>query len=109
MESHEKLPLLAASHVSNGPDKPRSLRHEELLMVVRVVVGGEHEENRAGESPVDVGGDDALKHAALEDPVKLTLVLIEVVVRHRVCLAAWFAGLLGCCVFKVRLRVPASA
>ena len=67
MEGDEHLALLRVADALHGPNQPRSLRHQELLVVVGVVVGGQHDQDRAAEAAVDVVGDDAFKHRALED------------------------------------------
>ena len=60
-------------------------------MVVRVVVGGQHDQNRAAESAVDVIGDHTLKNSSLEDPIEPASIGIEVVAApsgrlwHRPC------------------------
>ena len=46
VEGDEHLPLLGVADALDGPNQPGSLRHEELLVVVRIVVGGEHDEDR---------------------------------------------------------------
>src|ERR1700679_1238067 len=38
MECDEHLALLCVAHALNRPNQPRTLRHEKLLVVVRVVV-----------------------------------------------------------------------
>ena len=43
-EGDEHLPLLGIAHALHVPNKPSSLRHKKLLVVVRVVVGSEHDE-----------------------------------------------------------------
>src|SRR6185312_7008673 len=56
MKSDEHLALLRIPDTLDGPDQPRALRHQELLMVVRIVVGRQHDQDRAAETAVDVGG-----------------------------------------------------
>ena len=43
VEGHEHLPLLGVSDALNTSDQSRALRHQELLMVVRVVVRRQHD------------------------------------------------------------------
>ncbi len=50
MEGDKHLPLLGIADTLDGPDQPGSLRHEKLLVIVRIVVGGEHDQNRARSS-----------------------------------------------------------
>jgi hypothetical protein len=61
MEGHEHLPLLGVADTLHVPNEPRSLRHEELLVVVRVVVRREHDEDRPTQAAVDVIRHDSLK------------------------------------------------
>ncbi len=61
MEGDEHLALLGVADALHCPDQPRALRHEKLLVVVGVVVGRQHDQDRAAETAVDVVGDDALK------------------------------------------------
>ncbi len=99
MERDEHLALLGVAHALNRADKTRSLRHEQLLVVMRVIIGREHDHDRPTETTVDVVGNDAFKNRALEDPVETALILIEVIRTHRVCLGCglrlcwnWLAG-----------------
>ena len=74
MEGDEHLALLGVADALHGPDQARALRHEKLLMVVGVVVGRQHDEDRAGQTAVDVIGDDTLQYRALKDAIELALV-----------------------------------
>ena len=56
----------------------------ELQVIVRVIVGGQHNQDRAVESAVDVVGDHTLKDGALEDAIEPSLVLVEVIADHGV-------------------------
>ena len=65
-------------------EQPRALRHQKLLVIVGVVVGRQHDQDRPAESAVDVVGDDSLKHRALEDAIEAALIGVEVVGSHRI-------------------------
>ncbi len=47
MEGDKHLPLLGVADTLHSSDQARALRHEELLMIVGVVVGRQHDEDRA--------------------------------------------------------------
>ena len=53
-------------------------------MVVGVVVGGEHNQDRPGHARVNVVRHNALKYRPLKDAIELPAVLVEVVSGHRV-------------------------
>ena len=82
MERHHEFALALAADALHGTDEARSLRHEQLLVVMRVVVRGEHDEDGAVETAVDVVRDYTFKHCALEDTEELPLILIERVRCH---------------------------
>ncbi len=84
MEGDEHLPLLGVADALDGPDQAGPLRHEKLLMVVRVVVGRQHDEDWAAQTTVDVVGDDTFKDRSLKDPIEPALIGVEVVGGHRV-------------------------
>jgi hypothetical protein len=84
-----------------------SLRHKELLMVVRVVVHREHDEDRATQAAVDMIRHDSLKDRSLEYPIEPSLVAVEVVPGHRVALAITL-WLLICHSLRVRLLPDVS-
>src|SRR5665213_1035818 len=107
MEGNEHLPLLRVPHTLHVPNEPRSLRHEELLVVVRVVVGGEHDEDRPTQPAVNVIRHDSLKDRSLEYPIEPSLVAVEVVPGHRVALAVTLR-LLICHSLRVRLLPAVS-
>src|SRR6266568_5612743 len=86
VEGDEHLALLSVAHALHGADKPRTLRHQELLVVMRVIIGREHDQDRPAEPAVNVVGNNTLKNRALEDPVETALILVEVIRTHRVCL-----------------------
>src|SRR5260370_24054699 len=90
MESHEHLALLCIAHTLHGPDQASALRHEKLLMVVRVVVSRQHDQDRAGQTAVDMVGDDTLKHRSLEHSIETALVSVEVVPGHRITFSVGF-------------------
>ena len=69
MEGDKHLPLLGVAHALHRADQSRTLRHKELLVIVRVVVGRQHDQDRPAESAVDMVGDDAFEDRSLEDPV----------------------------------------
>ena len=91
MEGDEHLALLGVADALHGADQARALRHEKLLMVVRVIVGREHDQDRAAEPAVDVVGDDPFKYRALEDAIETALIAIEVVSGHAVGLGSALA------------------
>ena len=53
-------------------------------MVMRVVVGGKHEQDRAGESTVDMVGDNPFEDTPFEDPIELAIVVVEVILIDRI-------------------------
>ena len=73
MEGDEHLALLGIADALHRTDQAGALRHEKLLMVVGVVVGRQHDEDRAAESTVDMVGDDAFKYRSLEDAIEPSL------------------------------------
>ena len=75
MEGHEHLALLSTVDTLHCSNQACSLGHEELLMVVRVVVGRQHHEDRASETVVDVIGHDSLKNSSLEDAIEASPVV----------------------------------
>src|SRR5579859_4652154 len=95
MKGYKHLSLLGIAHALYCADQPRPLRHEKLLMIVRVVVGGEHDQNRAAQPTVNMVGDNPFKYCSLEDAIKTALIVIEVVSCHRVGLGHSFGLLNG--------------
>ena len=73
MEGDEHLALLGVADALHVANQPRALRQEKLLMIVGVVVGGQHDHDRPAETAVDMVGDDAFQHRSLEDPVETAL------------------------------------
>src|SRR6185437_280585 len=69
MERDEHLPLLGIPDALHSPNQAGALRHQELLVVVRVVVRRQHDKDGAGEAAVNVVGDDTLEYRTLEDPI----------------------------------------
>src|SRR5271155_3499095 len=65
-------------------DKPCALRKQELLVIVGVVVGCEHNKDRAGHTAVDVVRDYSFKDRSLKDSVELAAVGVEIIGGHRV-------------------------
>ena len=79
VKGDEHLSLLGVSDALHTAQEPRSLRQQELLVIVRVKVGRQIDHDRPAESAVDVIGDHTLKNGSLEDTVKTALVGVEVV------------------------------
>jgi len=94
MEGDEHLPLLGVPDTLDCPDQPCPLWHQELLMIVGVVVRGEHDEDRPGQAAIDVICDDTLKNRAFEHPIESALIAIEVVRSHRLRLCCGLGLLL---------------
>ena len=92
VEADEHLALLGVADTLDGTDQPRSLRHKKLLMIVGVIVGGQHDDDRAAETAVDVVGHNTLQYCSLEDAIEPALIGVEVIGGHRVFLL----GLLRC-------------
>ena len=90
MKGDEHLALLGIANTLDCPNQACTLWHQELLVVVRVVVGGEHDKDRSAQSAVNVVGDDAFQHCSFEHPKQAPLVLIEVIGEHRVRLRRRF-------------------
>jgi hypothetical protein len=86
VEGDEHLPLLGVADALDCPYQSRTLRHKELLVVVGVVVGREHYEDRTGQPAVNMVGDNTLQYCSLKHPIELALVGVEVVGGHRVVL-----------------------
>ena len=78
MKGDEHLALLRIADALYGPDQPRTLRHQEFLMVVGVVVGRKHDQNGPAETAIDVVRHDTFENRSLEDAVEATLILVEV-------------------------------
>ena len=95
MEGNEHLSLLRIADALHRTDQACALGHEKLLMVMRVVVGCEHDQDRAAQPTVDMVGDDPFKYRALEDAIETALIVIEVVSSHRVGLGNSFGLLRG--------------
>src|SRR5579883_3543630 len=95
MKGDKHLPLLRVADSLHSADETGALRHQELLVVVRVVVRREHHQDWPTEPTIDMVRDDAFEHRALEDTVELALVLIEVIPAHRVGLRVWLRGFDG--------------
>ena len=70
VEGDEHLALLGIADALDCPDQAGALRHEKLLMVVGVIVGRQHDQDRAAQSAVNVVGDDAFKDRSLEDAIE---------------------------------------
>ena len=69
MERDEHLSLLGASDTLDCAYQPGALRHKKLLMVVRVIVRRQHDEDWSSQSTIDVIRHDTLQNCSLEDSV----------------------------------------
>jgi hypothetical protein len=59
MKGDEHLTLLSVADALHRADQARTLRHEQLLVIVRVVIGCQHDQDWSAETAVDVVGDNA--------------------------------------------------
>ncbi len=69
MERDEHLPLLGTPNTLYCAYQPGALRHKKLLMVVRVIIGRQHDQDWSSQPTVDVICDDTLENCSLEDSV----------------------------------------
>ena len=54
VEGHEHLPLLGVPNALHTSNQSRALRHQELLMIVRVIIGRQHDEDRARKTSINM-------------------------------------------------------
>ena len=88
MERDEHFSLLGITDTLDSADQSRALRHQKLLVIVGVIIRGQHDENRAAETAVDMVGHNTLKDGSLKDAVEAALILIEAVRGHRIGVVA---------------------
>ena len=84
VEGDEKLALPCSRHALHLTDEPCSLRKQKLLVVVGVVIGGEHHDHGAVETAIDVVRQNTFEHCAFEHAVEPSLIAVKVVLAHRV-------------------------
>ena len=88
VEGDKHLALLGVADTLDCSDQPGALRHKKLLMVVGVIVGRQHDQDRTSSSPPSIWFvTTPFKDRALEDAIEPSLIGVEVVSSHRIAFA----------------------